>query len=266
MNVIILAAGEGKRLHPLTLTKPKCMVELFGQPLIEQQLSVFKRCGIDDITIVTGYKSELINFPDINYIKNYDFEITNMIESLFCAIDKLTSSTIVSYGDIIFEKQVLEKLIDSTHDFSIIVDKKWEEYWKIRSNNPLSDLESLRIDSEQNITSIGQNVETLNEIQGQYIGLMKFQNNAIESIKSFYTNCKEISYKTNSNPLNPRLTFENSYMTDFLQGLITSGYELKAIPIENGWLELDSLSDHKTYETLYKTGNLKKFFEMKKNE
>ena len=41
MNVIILAAGEGKRLHPLTLTKPKCMVELFGQPLIEQQLSVF---------------------------------------------------------------------------------------------------------------------------------------------------------------------------------------------------------------------------------
>ena len=91
MNAIILAAGEGKRLRPLTLTKPKCMVELFGRPLIEQQLSVFRSCGINDITIVTGYKSELINFPNINYIKNKNFGITNMIESLFCAIDKFVS-------------------------------------------------------------------------------------------------------------------------------------------------------------------------------
>ena len=79
MNAIILAAGEGKRLRPLTLSKPKCMVELFGQPLIEKQLSIFKKCGINDITIVTGYKSELINFPNINYIKNNDFTTTNML-------------------------------------------------------------------------------------------------------------------------------------------------------------------------------------------
>ena len=266
MNAIILAAGEGKRLRPLTLSKPKCMVELFGQPLIEKQLSIFKKCGINDITIVTGYKSELINFPNINYIKNNDFTTTNMLESLFCAIDKFTKSTIVSYGDIIFEEKILRKLIDSNNDFSIIIDKKWEEYWEIRSNDPLSDLESLKIDSEQNIISIGQKVETLNEIQGQYIGLMKFQNNAIQNIKSFYMNCKETYRTTNSNPLNPRLSFENSYMTDFLQGLINSGNKLKAISIENGWLELDSLADYEIYQNLHKTGKLKKFFEMKKNE
>ena len=79
-------------------------------------------------------------------------------------------------------------------------------------------------------------------------------------------NCKETFHTTNSNPLNSRLTFENSYMTDFLQGLINSGNKLKAIPIENGWLELDSMDDHKIYEDLHRTNNLKKFFEMKKNE
>ena len=169
MNAIILAAGEGKRLHPLTLTKPKCMVELFGKPILERQLSIFKKCGIDDICIVTGFKSELINYPNVDYIKNPNFMKTNMLESLFCASKKFTESTIVSYGDILFEQQVLKKLIDSKGDFSIIIDKQWEKYWKIRSNNPLNDLESLKLDGEQNITSIGKKVENLNEeIQKEY--------------------------------------------------------------------------------------------------
>ena len=69
---------------------------------------------------------------------------------------------------------------------------------------------------------------------------MKFQNNGINIIKDFYHKCKEHSIK-NSNPLNPSLPFEKSYMTDFLQGLINSNYNLKAVKIENGWLELHQL-------------------------
>ena len=260
MNAIILAAGEGKRLHPLTLTKPKCMVELFGKPILERQLSIFKKCGIDDICIVTGFKSELINYPNVDYIKNPNFMKTNMLESLFCASKKFTESTIVSYGDILFEQQVLKKLIDSKSDFSIIIDKQWEKYWKIRSNNPLNDLESLKLDGEQNITSIGKKVENLNEIEGQYIGLMKFQNNAINKIKSFYTKSKSIFQTTHSNPLNSRLSFENSYVTDFLQGLINDGQKLKAISIENGWLELDSINDYEIYENLFKNRKIEQFF------
>ena len=114
-------------------------------------------------------------------------------------------------------------------------------------NNPINDLESLELDDKQNIISIGKKVKTLNEIEGQYIGLMKFQHDAIQKIKSFYSVCKETYHTTHSNPLNCRLTFENSYMTDFLQGLIDSGNELKSIPIENGWLELDTIDDYKLY-------------------
>jgi len=247
MNAIILAAGQGKRLHPLTLAKPKCMIELFGNSLLEKQLSVFRKCGINDITVVTGYKSETIDFPNVSYIENKNFMNTNMIESLFSAVENFSDSTIVSYGDIIFEEKILKKLINSKNDFSIIIDKKWERYWKIRSNNPINDLESLELDDKQNIISIGKKVKTLNEIEGQYIGLMKFQNYAIRKIKSFYSLCKETYHTTHSNPLNSRLPFENSYMTDFLQGLIDSGNELKSIPIENGWLELDTIDDYNLY-------------------
>ena len=93
-------------------------------------------------------------------------------------------------------------------------------------------------------------IQVIDEISGQYIGLMKFQNEGINIIKDFYHKCKEYSAK-NSNPLNSSLPFEKSYMTDFLQGLINSNYNLKAVLVENGWLELDSIHDYETYQKMY---------------
>ena len=71
LNVIILAAGKGERLRPLTNDKPKCMVELFGKSILEWQIETFQKFGIKDITIVTGYKSELIHYPQLNLIMSY---------------------------------------------------------------------------------------------------------------------------------------------------------------------------------------------------
>ena len=79
-----------------------------------------------------------------------------MVETLFCAREKFSDSVIVTYGDIIYEKKVLEKLLSSSDDISVITDENWMEYWKIRFENPLDDAESLVLDNNGNITSIGQ--------------------------------------------------------------------------------------------------------------
>tara|TARA_Y100000310_G_scaffold148617_1_gene147896 strand:- start:954 stop:1772 length:819 start_codon:yes stop_codon:yes gene_type:complete len=256
LNAIILAAGQGKRLAPLTKNKPKCMINLFGKTLLEWQISVFKKCGITDISIVTGYRSDLIDLPGLEFFQNKKFETTNMVESLFCASEKLNKSTIVSYGDIIFEKRVLDKLLESKHDFSVVIDKNWRKQWDIRFKNPIDYAESLRLSTSDDILDIGKKVQDIDEISGQYIGLMKFQNNGINIIKDFYHKCKVCSIK-NSNPLNSSLPFEKSYMTDFLQGLINSNYNLKAVIVENGWLELDSTHDYETYQKMYHNNSLK---------
>jgi|TARA_B100001750_G_scaffold180928_1_gene149448 choline kinase len=256
LNAIILAAGQGTRLAPLTKNKPKCMVNLFGKTLLEWQISTFKKCGITDISVVTGYRADLIDLPGLEFFQNKKFETTNMVESLFCASEKLNKSTIVSYGDIIFEKRVLDKLLESKHDFSVVIDKNWRKQWDTRFKNPLDYAESLRLNTTNDILDIGKKVQDIDEISGQYIGLMKFQNNGINIIKDFYHKCKEHSIK-NSNPLNPSLPFEKSYMTDFLQGLINSNYNLKAVKIENGWLELDSVRDYEIYQEMYSNNSLK---------
>ncbi len=261
LNAIILAAGQGKRLAPLTEHKPKCMVNLFGKTILDWQISVFKKCGITDISIVTGYHSELIDLPGLEFFQNKKFETTNMVESLFCASEKLNESTIVSYGDIIFEKKVLDKLIQSKEDFSVVVDKNWKRYWEMRFDNPLDDAESLKIDTDGNITSIGQKTQKIDEIEGQYIGLMKFQDSGLEKIKGFYEKIKSQS-TNNSNPLNPLVSFQQLFMTDFLQGLINDGCKLRSIEIENGWLELDTIDDYDKYVKLYSKNKLSEFIDL----
>ena len=259
MNAIILAAGKGERLRPLTDNRPKCLVKLFGKSILEWQIESFQNLGITDITVVTGYLSDLINFPSVKIIKNNKFNTTNMLETLFCAETSFTNSTIISYGDIIFESSILKKLISSKYDSSIIIDKNWLDYWKIRFENPLDDAESLEVNDDGYIKNIGQKVTDIKNIQGQYIGLMKFQNTSIIDLVKIYHNAKNDA-KLGTNPLNPDIDFQNSYMTDFLNFLISLNFNLKSIEIENGWLELDSISDYNIYKKMYDNNTLKIFF------
>ena len=261
MKAIILSAGEGKRLRPLTNDIPKGMVTLFDKSLLERQIEIFRQCGIDDITIVTGYCHDKIIFPNIRYFRNEKYETTNMVETLFCAKKVLDGSVIVSYGDIMFEKKILQQLINEKNDLSVVIDKEWLKYWKIRFQNPLDDAESLIIDENNYIKNIGQKVNNLNEIMGQYIGLMKFQNLGLDLLKEFYEKAKNESLKGN-NPLNSKFTFEKSYITDLLQALIIEGCEIKAIPIHGGWLELDTINDYEIYNQLHTKNKLQNFISL----
>jgi len=132
LKAIILAAGEGKRLRPLTNNIPKCMIKLFNKSIIERQIENFRINGIQDITIVTGYCGNMIKFDNVKTYHNSNYNSTNMIETLFYAEPEMTDDVIISYGDIIYEKKVLQKLIESKEEYSVIIDKNWYNYWKMR--------------------------------------------------------------------------------------------------------------------------------------
>lgn len=263
MKVIILAAGEGTRLRPLTLKIPKCLVQLFGKTILEWQLETIRNCQINQIVLVTGYLNNKINFPDIRYYHNPNYDKTNMVETLFSAKNELNDSVIISYGDIIYEKSVLTSLINSKDEISVIVDDNWREYWETRFTNPLDDAESLILDKDGFITEIGQKATSFNRICAQFIGLIKFQGDGVEFLKEFYET-KKNEAKNGINPLNPSIPFEKSYMTDLLDSMIKSGKKIKAIKIKNGWLELDSMNDNETYKKLQACGTLSKFIDLEK--
>ena len=132
MQAIILAAGNGKRLRPLTESIPKVMVEICGETIIKRALNHLAELKkIEEVIIVIGYKSEKIKEHigkfykgmEINYILNKDYDSTNNIYSLWLAKDYVKSDVILLEGDILFEKEMLIPLLDSNHPNLVLVAK-----------------------------------------------------------------------------------------------------------------------------------------------
>ena len=239
MIVIILAAGKGSRLYPLTKDKPKCLVKYKNKSILTHQLEILKKNKLKKIFLVSGYKSNKIKKKNLVIVKNNEYKKTNMLYSLF-KLEELfdgRDDILISYGDIIYKDIVLKKIIKSKHDFSTIIDKNWLSYWKKRMTDPILDAESLILDNKNNILDIGQKVKSLKKIQGQYIGLTKISKNKTKDLLNIWKKIRKNKKKLNE--------INNLYLTDFFRILIKQKFKLKAIFIKRNWLEFDTKEDLK---------------------
>jgi choline kinase len=248
-TAIILAAGGGTRLKPLTDAIPKCQVELHGRTLIDWQVDTLTACGVTDIVVVKGCLGEKIRRPDLRYYENPDWATTNMVSTLWCAKPELNGEVVVSYGDIVYNRQVLSALLACNHDMAITIDLGWESYWRLRFNDPLEDAESLRMSDDYRILNVGSKVDRLEEIQAQYMGLLKFSANGAARLKRSYRLARERHRQARPVWGNGARSFENLYMTDMLQGLIDQGESVYGVPVERGWFEIDTPRDYEVAQT-----------------
>ena len=236
MKSIILASGKGTRLGKLTLNNPKCLVKLNGTPILEYQLKILEKCGIQDITLVAGYKNNKLNYLSKAIILNTKFNDTNMLYSLYCALDKIEGEVLISYGDSVFDKSIIDKMILSKDDISVASDLRWKEYWNSRYSDPLSDLETFKVNDSGYIEELGEKALSLDQIEGQYIGLIRLNSNGAKIFK------KELKYFFTKKMINKKL-FKDAYLTYFLQALIFKDIKLKAIEIEGNYIEIDTIED-----------------------
>ena len=88
MNAIIIAAGSGKRISNKVKNTPKSMVKVNGRPIIEHQLSVLNKAGINEIYVITGPHSEKFNIKNVKYVKDEQYEKHDIVGSLMEAKKK----------------------------------------------------------------------------------------------------------------------------------------------------------------------------------
>lgn len=250
---LILAAGEGKRLRPYTNNIPKALVPFLGKSLITYQLDALLDHGIKNIAISTGYKASAFDDSGYDLFFNSDFNKTNMVESLIAArsfIQEAQEDLIISYGDIIYQKNNLEKVIKKDGDIVVMVDDDWLDLWSVRNEDPLIDAETMKFDKNSGrIIEVGKKPKSLNDIESQYTGLIKISKHKINDFLQFYDGLDR-------NILYDNKTFPNMYMTSFLQLLIDANWEIVPANVNHGWLEFDTVNDLKTYELLKNNGGL----------
>ncbi|MBS3109538.1 phosphocholine cytidylyltransferase family protein [Candidatus Woesearchaeota archaeon] len=261
MKAIILAAGMGTRLGKYTKDLPKCMLKFSGKTLLERQIETLRNAGIRDISIVTGYMAEKINYPGVKYYKNKDFATTNMVESLFCAVDEMTDDLVVCYGDIVYQKSVIDSVMQSKADIGVTVDLDYWPYWAARLSEPEKDIESLVVDKNGKIIDLGNPDCSLEEAKVRYVGLIRFSKKGLSALKKVYSENKK-KYFSKDAPWLRSKSFKKAYMTCMLQAMINAGYKVMPIPINRGWLEFDTSEDYEKMSGLHKSGRLKQFIKL----
>jgi L-glutamine-phosphate cytidylyltransferase len=245
MRAIILAAGRGSRMRHLGESRPKCLVELAGAPLLERQVAALRRGGVTEIAVVRGYRAEMLNFPALSYFDNPRWAQTNMVMSLATAAAWLRAApVIVSYADIFYRGELIRGLSQAPGALTISYDRAWQALWTRRFADPLADAETFRIDAQGKLLEIGGKTTLIKEIQGQYMGLLKFTPPAWQTIETLLSQ------------LEPA-TRDRLDMTGLLRRLLDAGtLDVQTFATEGQWGELDNPQDAELYEQMLQRGEL----------
>jgi HAD superfamily hydrolase (TIGR01450 family) len=144
MKAVILAAGIGSRLRPITENKPKCMVKVAGKPIIAHQLESFAEAGVNKVIVIVGHEGNLVKqyigskgFKNVKIIDNAEYANTNNMYSLYLAKKELSGNGFVLVnGDVVFDGRIAAELIDNEEEDLIAVDtlNYYEESMKITAD------------------------------------------------------------------------------------------------------------------------------------
>ncbi len=174
MKAIILSAGQGSRLLPLTETTPKCLLPVGDKPLLVRQVEVLHTCGVDEIVVVTGFATTAVdhcleniqtNALSLRTIFNPFFNVADNLASCWMARGEMQDEFLLLNGDTLFEAAVCERLLEAPAAAVSLATNHKGEYD--------SDDMKVRLDGTR-LVEVGKNLEPEN-VDGESIGMMRFQ-------------------------------------------------------------------------------------------
>ena len=233
-RAIILAASRGAEMGEVTAGIPKTMVSIGGTPLLHKLVAQFRASGIRRIVVIRGYEAEKVQAPEVEFVQNEEFEGTGELLSLSKALDHLEGDVVLSFGDILFRRHILNNLLAEEHDIVMAVDAAWErrqgaagyiDY--VTATRP----HSLRYDEEEAfLTAIGPDIDPGN-VHGEWIGLMKMNPRGSAQVKGALEQ------------LATRPDFRKLRFDDLFKHLLERQQRVQVLYITGHWLDVDDLDD-----------------------
>ena len=254
VTAIIIAAGFEEHMLPLIEDRPKAMLEIKGITLLERQIQVLNATGVKDIAVVRGYKKETIDLPNVRYYDNDAFAKTGELFSLFAAESEMEGRFLFLYSDILFDPSILEKLLKSQGDISIVVDRAWNDQKETdtQTNGPIADLVITNQPPETGyryipsgetagLEKIGRHITPV-DANGEFVGMAMFSAVGSRALKDTYS---DLQKRDPLVPFQQASDLRKADFTDVLQELVDRGRQISCIDVYKGWLEIDTFEDYR---------------------
>jgi len=244
MRGVIVAAGLGMRMRPLTDLQPKCMLPIGGKPLIEATKSNMRAAGCDEIVVIVGHMRDAVSIPDVTFVENTEYQHNNILHSLMMARSYLDGPVICSYSDIWVEPENYTTLVETDGDIVATVDSDWREYYAGRSDHPLNEAENVHYDASGRCQLFGKGLSEPkdgNLNNGEFLGLWRMSaNGCMRMVETFE---KIDARLAPDEPFQNAQAWRVAYITDMFQELTNQDYRIDGAFVERGWAELDTLQD-----------------------
>ncbi|MBP6882034.1 MAG: phosphocholine cytidylyltransferase family protein [Candidatus Levybacteria bacterium] len=241
MKAIILTAGIGSRIRPLTDNKPKSLLEVNGKPILQNMLENIVAVGITEVIVITGYLEEMIkdyirtNFPDLNvvYIRNKKYLDTNTGYSLNMTKDAVNGDSFIKFdADVIFEKAILENLVNDEHETALCIDRN--------INLEAEEVKAITT-PDGKVLEVGKKLDP-HKATGESIGIEKIGKEAGKVLFEELTRLME-------DEANYKEYYDDSYTT-----LVNKGVPFYAVDITGlKWVEIDTHADYALAEEVFAT-------------
>jgi len=229
ISAVILAASKGEDFEALTTQLPKALLTVNNKSIFDSQIELFNEAGIKDIVAVRGFGKEQFNQSNITFIDNDRYYETKELYSLKLALQTVKGSVVVSYGDILFKPFILNELLTSEADVTIIVDSDVEYDKRVFKDYVLATekYDKRKFNQEVSLRTMSNNMPH-HEIDGEFIGLCKFSEAGIVQLKDAIA---ELSKDTK---------IENLRFSEVLSYLALN-YNVTIKYIRGSWVDVDNL-------------------------
>lgn len=254
ISAVIPAAADHKfqpELSAILQDRPLCMLEIGGQTLLDHQINVLHSVGIRSIHVVVGYQKEKVSAKGIETIENAFFDSHRSAYSVLRGLSKAKGKTLITYSDIIFDRQIPEALLKSPYPITLIIDRAFRTLPRRDKSLDLvitsdvmekENLESRRLQmtNYKKIVRIGKNVggQTASH---EFIGMILLSKEGLEMMRDAW----EEAQKTYAHqPFYEAPSIAQASTTDLIQFMIGQNIEIHGLVIEHGWSEIYSLGDY----------------------
>lgn len=266
MKGLIVAAGRGTRLGNLTKDKPKSLLEVGNQTILQRMINSMTDCGISEIGLVRGYLAWKFDIPSLKYFENPNFEKNNILHSLMCAKDFLIESAnegepiIVTYSDIVVDTSWVEYAIKLKDDIALLCDSNWELGYVGRDKHPKTEAELVVFDDTKRLQKIGKIYSLLDKEIGlgtinvaEFIGMFYLSPNGIVKLLDTFDGLSSLLRPTDT--FGRSAEFQTSYLSDLFQFIANAGDQISVATSTSPWFEIDTAQDLRRADKYFSKSN-----------
>ncbi len=259
IQVVIPAAGRPKIAdsNPELNEQPVCMLDIHGKTLLDHQAELLRSCGAREIRVVTGFAADKVFSQGTQKIHNADYTNTGAAYSVMLAVRDLRESCLVVYSDILFDRRLVQQLLTSPHDVTIVMDRA---YPSLPPRDKKLDLvvardttvdrraRDLRLNTFKPIQKIGRLLDP-KEAGHEFVGIVLFREKGLGWLVEAWEKAK-IEFK--GRPFYESPSAPEADLNDLLQYLVDLKHPIYGFEISHGWSEIHSLEDYRRVLSFYK--------------